>query len=110
MRREQPIAGSLVVEAFKEREQKALSMIKDSGIPYLEVGFFGSYARNEYKATSDIDILIVVEELPSRVDRGNLRYELQDIDIDAHFMTKEYFEHDNSLFTQCVREDYVRRL
>lgn len=110
MRREQPIAGSLVVEAFKEREQKALTMIKNSGITYLEVGLFGSYARNEYKATSDIDILIIVNEFPSWSIRSDLRCDLDMIDVDAHFMTKEYFEHDDSRFTRHVRKDYLKLL
>lgn len=110
MRREKPIAGPLVAAAFTERADKAISIIQQSNIQFLEVGFFGSYARNEYKATSDIDIIVIVEELPSPCDRSDLRFELEDLEVDVHFMPKAYFENDESLFTKCVREDYVRRL
>lgn len=110
MRREKPIAGPLVVKAFEEREKKALQVILDSGIKFIELGIFGSYARNEYKATSDIDILVIVEERPSRYVSGNLREDLDMLGVDLIWSSPKYFGESTSLFARKIREDYIRRL
>ncbi|MBP0063052.1 nucleotidyltransferase domain-containing protein [Anaerobutyricum hallii] len=34
-------------------------------LDYEEIGIFGSYARGDYKSTSDIDFCIIVKERPS---------------------------------------------
>lgn len=110
MRRETPIAGPLVVKAFKDRELKALQMILDSGIEFIELGIFGSYARNEYTAISDIDILAIVNEHPPRRVSGNLREDLDAIGVDLIYATQDYFNNSDSLFARKVREDYIKRL
>ena len=110
MRRETPIAGPLVIKAFKDRELKALQMILDSGIEFIELGIFGSYARNEYTAISDIDILAIVNEHPPRHVSGNLREDLDTIGVDLIYATQNYFDNSDSLFARKVREDYIERL
>lgn len=110
MRRSKPIAGPLVVKAFEERERKAIQMILDSGIEFIELGIFGSYARNEYNATSDIDILAIIKEHPSRSISGELREDLDVLGVDLVYATQEYFDNSNTLFARKVREDYIRRL
>ena len=110
MRRTLPLAGPLVVKSFTEREQRALKLILNSGIPFIELGIFGSYARNEYKATSDIDMLAIVEEHPPRRISGELREELDSIGVQLTYSTMEYFTSSNSNFAKHVREDYIRRL
>ena len=110
MRREEPIAGPLVVKDFEEREKKALNMILNSGIEFVEIGIFGSYARNEYTALSDIDILIIVNEHPPRSLSGNLREELESIKVELVYSTKEYFYNSDSLFAKQLRNDYIRRI
>ena len=105
MRRDTPIAGPLVVKAFK-----ALQMILDSGIEFIELGIFGSYARNEYTALSDIDILAIVNEHPPRIISGELREDLDAIGVDLIYVTPNYFDNSDSLFAREVREDYIKRL
>ena len=109
-RREKPIAGPLVVAAFKSREQQALDIIRNYGIPYLEIGIFGSYARNMYKSTSDINMVIISEELADLNDRSYLRCELDDIDVDIHFITKSHFEHVEGAYMSYMKRDYIRSL
>lgn len=48
--------------SFKDREQKAIDLIKESDIQYVKIGIFGSYARKEYKTSSDIDICVIVNK------------------------------------------------
>lgn len=47
--------SDIVKQNFKERYNKCLEAIKNSEINYESVGIFGSYAREEYTARSDID-------------------------------------------------------
>ena len=110
MRREEPIAGPLVVKDFEEREKKALTMILSSGIKFIELGIFGSYARNEYTALSDIDILVIVNEHPPRSLSGDLREELESINVDLVYSTLDYYRNSDSLFAKQLRNDYIRRL
>lgn len=91
---------------FKEREIKVLELIKEAGFFYEEIGVFGSYARGEYKSTSDIDFCIIVEQKPSRRISGPLREEAELLGADIVFVTREYFETDTSLFAQNLRRDY----
>ena len=44
---------------FKIRLDKVLDLINCYSINFIEVGLFGSYARENYKSTSDIDICII---------------------------------------------------
>ena len=44
---------------------KCLSTIQSYNLDYEEIGIFGSYARGDYKSTSDIDFCIIVKERPS---------------------------------------------
>ena len=68
---------SPVVEAdFKDRLTKCTDIIKKSGIKYQSFGIYGSYTRNNYKAT------------------------------DVVFVTPQYFKYDNSKFTQQLRRDF----
>ena len=110
MRRETPLAGPLVVRSFKEREIKALELIIESGIEFIELGIFGSYARNEYKSTSDIDIIAIVKDHPPRRISGELREDLEMIGVDLIYSSPDYFSNSQSLFARCVRKDYIRRL
>ena len=54
----------VVENDFKDRLNKCVDIIKNSSIKYQSFGIFGSYARNDYKASSDIDFCIIVPEKP----------------------------------------------
>ena len=52
----------VVKKSFEERKEKVSRLIKNSGINYNKFGIFGSYARNDYTASSDIDFCLIVDE------------------------------------------------
>lgn len=91
---------------FAERQDKILHLIETSGIEYEEIGIFGSYARGDCKTTSDIDFLVIVKEHPDRYLSGELRDNAAEWNADIVYMTRDYFNHDNRLFTTRVRRDY----
>ena len=59
-----PYVSPVVENDFKDRLNKCVDIIKNSSIKYQSLGIFGSYARNDYKASSDIDFCIIVPEKP----------------------------------------------
>ncbi len=97
-----------VAESFKEREQKVLDLIKESGISYQMAGVFGSYARGEFKSGSDIDFCIVTNERPPRELSGGLREDADLLGADVVFVTEEYFKEDTSEFAKNLRRDFIR--
>lgn len=101
-----PYVSPVVENDFKDRLNKCVDIIKNSSIKYQSLGIFGSYARNDYKASSDIDFCIIVPEKPERWMMGALREEFEMLHADVVFVTPQYFKHDNSKFTQQLRRDY----
>jgi len=95
-----------VKEAFAEREKQILELIRESGISYREIGVFGSYARGEYTATSDIDFCMIVDEHPDRRVSGLLRSEAEELGADIVYVRPEYFQNDESRFARELRRDY----
>lgn len=104
------ILSNKVIEHFKAKERKALELIKSYAFEFVEIGIFGSYARNTYTAISDIDILVVSLEKPARWIRGSIRDELDLKGVDVHFVSLEYFNNSNDNFMNHVRKDYIRRV
>ena len=107
-----PYVSPVVENDFKDRLNKCVDIIKNSSIKYQSFGIFGSYARNDYKASSDIDFCIIVPEKPESPpgrapdDLSGFRVQPESADADVVFVTPQYFEHDNSKFTQQLRRDY----
>ncbi len=93
-------------EAFANRLQRALEIIKNYDIKYETIGLFGSYARGEYNGRSDIDIALVVNNKPDRVISGCLREECESIGVDIVFITPDYLKNDNSRFAIKLRRDW----
>lgn len=92
--------------AMAERLKKGLALIKSSGIEWLEIGIFGSFAREDYKATSDIDFCVKVEEIPNYKVSGRLREELELLGADLVWVTPKSFKESDSLFMRNLRRDY----
>lgn len=99
-----------VEENFKQREKSVLKLISNYDIHFDGVGIFGSYARGNYKSTSDIDFCIITNNRPSREVSGSLREDAELLGADIIFVTPEYFEHDPSEFAKQLRRDYRRLL
>lgn len=92
-------------QSFYKRYVKAIELISVSEISYSKVGIFGSYARGDFRADSDIDFCIVCEELPPRRDAAWLRCLLEEIGVDCTIMTCHRFEYEDSRFMRNLRKD-----
>ncbi len=99
-----------VVKVFEERMQKVLALIAEYNIEYEEIGVFGSYARGDYKITSDIDFCIITENRPGRRVSGSLREDAELERADIIYVTRDYFNSNPSVFAENLRKDYKRLL
>lgn len=92
---------------FKQREREVTDLIRTSGIDYVKFGIFGSYARKEYTASSDIDFCVVVNSRPNRRDCGALRESADLLGADITIVSLDYFANDDSNFARQLRRDFV---
>lgn len=65
-----------------------VSRILKQNFDFVEIGIFGSYARNEYNALSDVDICVIVKEMPTRYIIGWLRDDAGELGADICFITE----------------------
>ena len=69
---------------------KTLQAVKTSVLathPYATLILYGSYARNEQREDSDIDILILIDsEIVSPTDRQSITRPIYDIGLDSGFL------------------------
>ena len=99
-----------IKETFDKRCLRCLDIIRSYGFNYEEVGVFGSYARGDYKAHSDIDFCMIISEHPNRVDSGNMRQDLEDIGAELVYVTRDTFENSTRPIYRNMRRDYKRLL
>ena len=90
---------------FKEREEYGFDLIKDSMPEAIEIGVFGSYARNEHTMLSDIDFYVICDSYPSRDMTSELRDVAEDHNIDIVFMSKNYFDNEDTLLIRNIKRD-----
>lgn len=83
-------------------------IIRNSNIDYIEFGVFGSFSRNDYTCKSDVDFLIVVNEMPNKSDIASLKCDLDNVGCDLAILCKSTFDHPNSIFSESVKRDYRR--
>lgn len=89
------------------------SLSKEKNL-FSEVRLFGSCAKGNFSAGSDLDILILTEDkLTDREKRGYIR-ELIDnaisqynLESDVVFYTVYDFEHDQSDFTKSIQDSFI---
>ena len=86
-----PYVSPVVENDFKDRLNKCVDIIKNSSIKYQSFGIFGSYARNDYKASSDIDFCIIVPEKPERWMMGSLAGRTRDVACGCGFCNTAVF-------------------
>lgn len=96
----------ILKQEFEERLKEAVTLINEYGICYEKIGVFGSYARETYKGTSDIDICLIVNKKPSRRISGELRELCEMKGVDIVFVTPDYFEHGSDRFAVKLRRDW----
>ena len=97
-----------VKKDFECRFRQVLDLIKSYNISCEEIGIFGSYARGDYKGLSDIDFCIITANKPDRRTSGSLREEADLLRADIIYVTREYFDKDNSKFAVNLRRGYRR--
>lgn len=97
----------LVENNFKQREREVADLIRSSGIDYVKFGIFGSYARKEYTASSDIDFCIIVNSKPNRCHSGALRESAELLGTDITIVSLDYFNNDDSNFAKQLRRDFI---
>ena len=71
----------------------------------LEIGVCGSFARGDYKATSDVDLYVLYESLPDKVEKGELYEAAYEVDIDLLICEQKQFYESTSVFTKNVMKD-----
>ncbi|MFP3152860.1 nucleotidyltransferase domain-containing protein [Lachnospiraceae bacterium ZAX-1] len=69
--------------------------------------YFGSYARGDYKTTSDIDICIIADKKPPSELAGDLRMRAEELGADIVFLTPAYFENSQDLFAKNIRRPII---
>lgn len=95
-----------VESKFIDALTKAFNIIKETEIEYEKFGIFGSFARNEITPNSDIDFVLVVRELPSRMEIAMLRDKFDDIDCDIAFLLSSSFNNPVTAFAKNVVRDF----
>ena len=71
----------------------------------IEIGIYGSYARGDYKASSDIDMYVLYNELPPKIQKGDLYEEAAEMGIDLLICDYRNFYETDSVFCKNVLRD-----
>lgn len=88
--------------------KSSIDLISNSNINFIEFGLFGSAANGSYKCGSDIDIVLIVSELPNKRDIADLRCKLDYVDCDLAVMLKSSFDNPTTPFHKNVIQSYRR--
>ena len=99
--------SSEVRQLMEERLKALVQKVDESDLLYEELGVFGSYARGEYKSTSDVD-LCVITDCCDRVLLSDLRTEAELLQADIVFVTRHIFNCSDKLIHRNIRRDYRR--
>lgn len=94
-------------EQLKVRQEakidRLLPILISSGA--VEIGVYGSFARGDYKATSDVDLYVLYESLPNKVQKGELYETAYEVDVDLLICEQKQFYESTSVFTRNVMKD-----
>lgn len=85
-------------------------LIRELGDNLLDIILYGSCATGKWKFSSDVDLLVVVNEIDFKAPRlrGMCMPDTWDIaDVDVHFVTREdYLERDDT-YIRIIRREGV---
>ncbi|KSV58739.1 nucleotidyltransferase domain-containing protein [Acetivibrio ethanolgignens] len=84
-----------------------VSVIRSSVTDCCKIVLFGSYARAEYKASSDFDILVLTETVVPREIRGELYSFFEENNSDLVFYTTEAFNDSQALLVRRIKKEGV---
>ncbi len=92
------------MEVAREIARKARALFGD-----CEVYIVGSYARGEHRLSSDLDVLIVSNHVPHRMDfewyAGIVKKLTDDHRINIHLVSKKKFAELEKLYSPRIRID-----
>lgn len=89
------------------RLSKLIDLLLSSEIDPTKIVLFGSYARAEYKVTSDLDILVLTDCEVPRTIRGELCSQFEELNSDLIFYTNEAFSNSECLFVKQVKKEGI---
>ena len=90
--------------------KNCIAIIKETGFSLQKIILFGSCARSQSRYESDIDLLVVVKEIPSTKDILHIKAELNiqiPIDVDLKIVSDEMFSKNDDFFLNKIKRDGV---
>lgn len=91
-------------KAFLQKQIKQLIEKVDT-LEYIIL--FGSYARGEERATSDMDVMVITQTEMNRLLRGELCSHFDENNMDLIFYTLEQFKDSDCLLVQQVKKEGI---
>lgn len=92
---------------IKDRLKQLVKLILNLKIDCTKIVLFGSYARAEEKAGSDLDILVLTDYEVSREIRGEACSLFEEQSADLVFYTNSVFEQSDALLVKEIRRDGI---
>lgn len=87
--------------------KEQIQMLREN-LPDLNyIILFGSYARGEERAESDMDLLVLTHKESERQVRGELCSQLEEKQVDLVFYTQDIFQSSHCLLVQQVRQEGI---
>ncbi|MCM1172521.1 MAG: nucleotidyltransferase domain-containing protein [Clostridium sp.] len=93
--------------SVKEKLEFLIDKIVSTTDSVIKVVLFGSYARCDYKVTSDLDLLVVTTEKLAQGTRGELSSVFDDCNADVIFYTEEQLEQSTCMLVNEIRKDGI---
>lgn len=93
--------------ACKDRLRFLVDMILQNISDVEKIVLFGSYARFEQTASSDLDILVLTEKDVPRELRGGLCSVFDENNADLVFYTVDRFQQSSCLLVKKIKKDGV---
>lgn len=92
---------------IKEKLRIMVQLLLNADFDCSKIILFGSYARMEQKAGSDLDILVLTTSDVPREIRGGLCAAFEELGADLIFYKESVFNDSSRLLTQRVREEGI---
>lgn len=98
---------SFLRENKKELLQKKIEKLTQEVESISYIILFGSYARGEEKAPSDLDILVLTEQELPREIRGGFSSVFEEENMDLIFYTVKQFKESDCLLVSQIRKEGI---
>ncbi len=93
--------------SIKNKLEKLVHLILEEGIDCTKIILFGSYARAEQRANSDLDILVITHSEVPRTVRGELCSVFEENKADLIFYTEDLFKKSDALIVKQIRKEGI---